>query len=142
MSKSDQKRHKCCCRTTSGDKSKLYKTEPCDKGWNNPDNCPYGNRCQYAHSKEELRARKHCRHWRTESCRNYERDGHCPYGSRCRFIHIEADVENLPRIPVGRKVSKLEAEIILTAWTARILGDLPPPAVHLKRSRLMTVWAE
>ena len=34
-----------------------YKTTPCRNGWNNPDNCPYGWRCQHAHSNDELRTR-------------------------------------------------------------------------------------
>jgi hypothetical protein len=34
-----------------------YKTTPCRNGWNDPNNCPYGWRCQHAHCKEELRKR-------------------------------------------------------------------------------------
>lgn len=34
-----------------------YKTTPCRNGWNDPTKCPYGWRCQHAHSAEELRTR-------------------------------------------------------------------------------------
>ena len=32
-----------------------YKTTHGDKGWNNPDNCPYGWRCEHARHLDELR---------------------------------------------------------------------------------------
>ena len=142
MSKPARKRQKACCcgSATASNKAKLYKTEPCDKGWNDAAKCPYGKRCRYAHSPDELRQRRRCRHWRTKPCRTFAQKGECPYGERCFFIHEDAPVENLPRIPMSGHVSKDEAETILKAWTERILRQSPPPAEQLKRSRLRNEW--
>jgi hypothetical protein len=141
MSKPSRKRQKAdCCGSRSSKNSKLYKTEPCDKGWNNPGACPYGKRCRYAHQPEELRPRRRCRHWKTKVCRAYARDGCCSYGHRCRFIHEDAPVENLPRIPIDAAVSKFEAETVIRAWTAHVLRQSPPPVVQVSQSRLRNEW--
>lgn len=35
-----------------------YKTVPCANGWYNPTNCRYGDDCQFAHWKGEMRSRR------------------------------------------------------------------------------------
>eukprot|EP01026_Neomeris_dumetosa_P046165 TRINITY_DN3925_c0_g1_i3.p2 TRINITY_DN3925_c0_g1~~TRINITY_DN3925_c0_g1_i3.p2 ORF type:complete len:238 (+),score=21.09 TRINITY_DN3925_c0_g1_i3:303-1016(+) len=64
----------------------LQKTEMChfllDYG-----NCPYGERCQYAHSENELRTVTRHPKYKTTACRQFQLKGECPYGRRCQFIH-------------------------------------------------------
>ena len=78
----------------------LYKTELCrsltDDGF-----CKYGNRCQFAHSAEELRPVPRHPRYKTELCLSYleggERSGvGCAYGKRCCFIHTAEEVQRLP----------------------------------------------
>eukprot|EP01025_Chloroclados_australasicus_P043896 TRINITY_DN47137_c0_g1_i1.p1 TRINITY_DN47137_c0_g1~~TRINITY_DN47137_c0_g1_i1.p1 ORF type:complete len:264 (-),score=25.14 TRINITY_DN47137_c0_g1_i1:1167-1958(-) len=64
----------------------LQKTEMChflmDYG-----NCPYGDRCQYAHEESQLRSVTRHPKYKTSYCRQYQQQGMCPYGRRCQFIH-------------------------------------------------------
>ena len=74
-------------------KNNLYKTELCHS-FEETGNCKYGNKCQFAHGKEELRVvSKHPR-YKSEICKTFHTTGTCPYGKRCRFIHMD----NLPNI--------------------------------------------
>jgi len=65
-----------------------YKTRMCKifekQGW-----CKYGDRCNYAHSREEIVQRKNTRSadHKTRICKAYMRSGNCPYGDRCTFAH-------------------------------------------------------
>lgn len=45
--------------------------------------------CLCRHGLEDLRPVVRHRRWKTEKCKNFEKDGVCPYGSRCDFIHNE-----------------------------------------------------
>lgn len=64
-----------------------YKTEFCDN-WKKTGKCPYGNVCQFAHSKEEKVEKKVPYNYKTEKCKNYWGiSGRCKYGNRCRFLH-------------------------------------------------------
>lgn len=56
--------------------SKRWKTEMCK----NVPNCKYGNKCDFAHSTQELRKP-------TRLCMKWLCTGTCPYGSRCLYIH-------------------------------------------------------
>lgn len=77
-------------KTKSVDENKpsatRYKTELCrpfqDYGF-----CRYGEKCQFAHGEDELRALPRHPKYKTELCRTYHTRGFCPYGSRCHFIH-------------------------------------------------------
>lgn len=40
--------------------------------------------CQFAHGNGDLRPVLRHRKYKTEKCKNFERDGVCPYGPRCR----------------------------------------------------------
>lgn len=51
--------------------------------------CVYGKKCQFAHSKSELRSRADFE-YRVVLCRNYKKLGSCPYNDRCRFVHEKA----------------------------------------------------
>ena len=63
-----------------------YKTELCrpfqDYGF-----CRYGEKCQFAHGEDDLKALPRHPKYKTELCRTYHTRGFCPYGSRCHFIH-------------------------------------------------------
>eukprot|EP01026_Neomeris_dumetosa_P073775 TRINITY_DN7628_c0_g1_i2.p3 TRINITY_DN7628_c0_g1~~TRINITY_DN7628_c0_g1_i2.p3 ORF type:complete len:164 (+),score=3.83 TRINITY_DN7628_c0_g1_i2:37-492(+) len=69
----------------------LFKTEMChflmDYG-----NCPYGERCQYAHQECELRVVPRSSRYKTQICRQYKQKGMCPYGRRCQFIHTSSEL--------------------------------------------------
>lgn len=66
----------------------LYKTEMC-RTFEETGLCKYEEKCQFAHSREELRpANKHPR-YKTEICKTFWDQGTCPYGKRCCFIHNE-----------------------------------------------------
>lgn len=64
----------------------LYKTEKC-RSWITTGMCKYGNKCQFAHGRDELRPVMRHPKYKTQTCKTFSRDGFCPYGSRCRFIH-------------------------------------------------------
>lgn len=66
----------------------LYKTEMC-RSFNEVGFCKYGDRCQFCHSKEELREVQRHPKYKTEICKTFWNDGSCPYGSRCCFVHLE-----------------------------------------------------
>jgi len=72
----------------------LYKTELC-RSWEETGCCRYGNKCQFAHGKNELRPIARHPKYKTEICRTFATSGTCPYGTRCRFIHyISPKVDN------------------------------------------------
>lgn len=66
----------------------LYKTEMC-RSFTELGFCKYGDRCQFCHSKEELRNVKRHPKYKTEICKTFWCEGSCPYGSRCCFVHLE-----------------------------------------------------
>ena len=78
----------------SGNKHpELYKTQPCDT-FEEFGECKYGDMCQYAHGKHELRKAPETVQpaaYKTVRCKNYwSKDSICPYGSKCKFVHEEA----------------------------------------------------
>lgn len=71
-------------------KPHLYKTEFC-RSIEETGYCKYRDRCQFAHSMQELReATRHPR-YKTQICKTFWEEGHCPYGKRCCFIHNPQD---------------------------------------------------
>ena len=66
----------------------LYKTELCRK-FQSQGRCRYGDKCQFAHGKEELRGILRHPLYKTSKCVTFHTKGSCPYGTRCRFIHDE-----------------------------------------------------
>ena len=60
--------------------------------------CPYGDRCQYAHGRSELRYNNNeipsiievltsNQKYKTKDCREFLRKGFCPYGETCNYLH-------------------------------------------------------
>lgn len=63
-----------------------YKTELC-RPYEENGTCRYGNKCQFAHGKAELRSVVRHPKYKTDLCRTFHTTGLCPYGPRCHFIH-------------------------------------------------------
>lgn len=76
------------CKSYVDKRVALYKTEMC-RAWEETGKCKYGDRCQFAHSVDELRIVSRHPKYKTEICRTFWEDGTCPYGKRCCFIHNE-----------------------------------------------------
>lgn len=68
-----------------------YKTELC-RPFEEHGKCKYGEKCQFAHGKHELRHMVRHPKYKTELCRTYHTTGLCPYGPRCHFIHNQDEV--------------------------------------------------
>jgi len=82
-------------------KKELFKTEMC-RSWTETGSCRYGNKCQFAHGKEQIRQVVRHPKYKTKMCTNFCENGSCPYGVRCRFIHDQTkgnfqglDIESL-----------------------------------------------
>jgi len=73
-------------KAISKKKISLYKTEIC-KSFETSSFCTYGDKCQFAHSLEELRDIERHPRYKTELCKTYTTHGACSYGKRCCFIH-------------------------------------------------------
>lgn len=72
--------------------SSLYKTELC-RSFEDTGMCRYGKKCQFAHSRKELRILARHPKYKTDMCKSYHSTGFCPYGTRCHFIHNAEDIE-------------------------------------------------
>ena len=66
-----------------------YKTELCTT-FNKNNFCPYGNKCRFAHGKQEM-FDKQITHpkYRKNNCLTFHDKGFCTYGLRCHFKHNE-----------------------------------------------------
>ncbi|KAJ3308899.1 hypothetical protein HDV04_000708 [Boothiomyces sp. JEL0838] len=71
-------------------KKSLYKTELC-RSREETGVCPYGPKCQFAHSEAELRVLDRHPKYKSEQCKTFWEKGTCPYGKRCCFIHTSKD---------------------------------------------------
>lgn len=67
--------------------TELYKTELCASYMSTGGNCPYGEKCQFAHGREELKAVDRPPKWRSKPCQNWVKTGSCSYNERCCFRH-------------------------------------------------------
>ena len=87
-----------------------YKTELC-RPFEENGKCKYGEKCQFAHGKHELRHMVRHPKYKTELCRTYHTSGLCPYGPRCHFIHNqdEATLEN-QRIAASNNQSQRQSK--------------------------------
>lgn len=69
-----------------------YKTEIC-RNFKERSRCIYGDRCQFAHGRRELRDVVRNAKYKTKLCQKYWMSGYCAYGPRCNFLHEEATPE-------------------------------------------------
>ena len=74
--------------------SEKYKTELCEK-FQSTGFCPYGNKCRFAHGKEELITKIQNVNYKKEKCKSFYEKGYCPYGIRCHFQHDERKFKDL-----------------------------------------------
>ena len=60
--------------------------------------CKYGDKCAYAHGKENLRSKvTNTTAYRTKKCSQFFEKGYCPYGNRCQFAHqLKTNIVNNP----------------------------------------------
>ena len=74
-----------------------YKTELC-KFYEIDGKCKYGDKCAYAHGKENLRSKvTNTTAYRTKKCSQFFEKGYCPYGNRCQFAHqLKTNIVNNP----------------------------------------------
>ena len=79
------------------DFKRKYKTELC-KYFEIDGFCKYGEKCAYAHGKENLRLKvTNTSSYRTKKCSQFFEKGYCPYGNRCQFAHqLESNIINNP----------------------------------------------
>merc|ERR1711942_286952 len=84
----------------SGVSNPRFKTEIC-RNFKEKGTCLYGELCQFAHGKHELR-KDVVRHnkYKTKHCQKYWINGYCAYGPRCNFIHKEQESQKA-RDPSG-----------------------------------------
>jgi len=70
-------------------KDPKFKTELC-KSFTDTNFCAYGNKCRFAHGKEDLFV-KSVNHpnYRKSDCVTFHTSGFCNYGQRCHFRHNE-----------------------------------------------------
>jgi len=86
-----------------------YKTELC-KSFTETGNCRYGNKCQFAHGKEEIRPILRHPKYKTEICKTFHTTGTCPYGIRCRFIHTRSKEESIVTVSKAQQQPQQEEE--------------------------------
>ena len=74
-----------------------YKTELC-KFYEIDGKCKFGDKCAYAHGKENLRSKvTNTTAYRTKKCTQFFETGYCPYGNRCQFAHqLKSNIINNP----------------------------------------------
>ena len=90
-------------KSTAADFKIKYKTELC-KYYEINGYCKFGDRCAYAHGKENLRSKvTNSSAYRTKKCFQFFEQGYCPYGSRCQFAHQLTT--NIINNPYDRKMS-------------------------------------
>ena len=81
----------------TSDFKKKYKTELC-KYYEINGYCKFGEKCVYAHGKENLRLKvTNTSAYRTKKCNHFFEKGYCPYGNRCQFAHqLKSNIINNP----------------------------------------------
>jgi len=81
-----------------------YKTELC-RPYEENGTCKYGDKCQFAHGRAELRPVARHPKYKTDLCKTYHTTGLCPYGPRCHFIHNDDErrLNELNRIVVEQQ---------------------------------------
>merc|ERR1711976_485200 len=71
-----------------------FKTEIC-RNFKERAKCIYGDKCQFAHGRRELRDVVRNSKYKTKPCQKYWLIGYCAYGPRCNFLHDEASEQEL-----------------------------------------------
>ncbi|KAF7692972.1 Zinc finger protein zfs1 [Cucumispora dikerogammari] len=88
-------------------KADLYKTEMC-KSFLKYSFCKYGQKCQFAHEKTELRNVLRHPRYKTVVCSTYSLYGDCTYTTRCCFLHEEANIQTRDEVPSTEDIVIIE----------------------------------
>lgn len=107
--------------TTAANPSPRFKTEIC-RNFKEKGTCLYGELCQFAHGKHELR-KDVVRHnkYKTKLCQKYWIAGYCAYGPRCNFIHQEKEA---PAV--------LQAQEVMGGLPSHLRGGILPQTTLYK----------
>jgi len=73
-----------------------FKTEIC-RNFKEKGHCLYGDLCQFAHGKDEMRNVGQHSKYKTKRCQKYWIAGYCAYGPRCNFLHYEEKDQIQPK---------------------------------------------
>lgn len=74
-----------------------FKTELC-KSWCDRNICVYGNKCRFAHGKDELSLKQvNSQKYKQRECNSFKENGVCIYGNRCNFKHDERKFNQIDR---------------------------------------------
>lgn len=74
-----------------------FKTELC-KSWTDNNFCAYGNKCRFAHGKNELSFKQvNTLKYKQKDCNSFKENGWCLYGNRCNFKHDERNLSRIDR---------------------------------------------
>ena len=78
-------------------KDPKYKTEMC-KSWQTNGFCVYGNKCRFAHGRQELFDKSNSNvKYKQKHCSSFYQIGYCLYGARCHFKHYDKPLKDLKR---------------------------------------------
>lgn len=73
-----------------------FKTEIC-RSFKEKGSCLYGDHCQFAHGKDEMRDVGEQSKYKTKRCQKFWNAGYCAYGPRCNFLHYEEEDQVKPK---------------------------------------------
>ena len=97
-----------------------YKTELC-KSFTEIGFCAYGNKCRFAHGKNELFDRIIiCQKYKEKDCISFFNTGYCCYGSRCHFKHDERNLSQITKNFYAKKLNNLKVFSNKDIWTIPI----------------------
>jgi len=98
-----------------------YKTELC-RPYEENGSCKYGDKCQFAHGRAELRPVARHPKYKTDLCKTYHTTGLCPYGPRCHFIHNddERHLNELNRVVIEQQRALLRKQVLVQAAAAAL----------------------
>jgi hypothetical protein len=85
-----------------------FKTEMC-KSWSETGFCAYGNKCRFAHGKQEMFDKViACKKYKQKECLSFFKNKYCCYGSRCHFKHEERKLSEIHRSYFNQLLQQLE----------------------------------
>jgi len=88
-----------------------YKTEMC-KSWSETGFCAYGNKCRFAHGKQELFDKVvACKKYKQKDCLSFFKNKYCCYGSRCHFRHEERRLNQIERSYYHHFLTNLQSSL-------------------------------
>ena len=90
-----------------------FKTELC-KSWVETKFCVYGNKCRFAHGKDEIFNKNiNKTKYKLKDCSSFFQNGQCNYGSRCHFKHDERHLNEI-------KLPFYSIQVLLTNYVKKI----------------------